>query len=174
MGVTPLWDPLEHPLHPPWRSSPLAYKSFFCLYLYELTVSFEKWMSFHTVTSATWPNKMSLTHPLSSNLASTHGQKWLSGSCGIQHYTPGDPGGVLSTHVLGNRPTHLGHSCGPWSSFRPALAPLGYSLRASGEHCLRIVTHGWESLCGSPDFQLRSFSTPLEQKQLWVWTHLRG
>lgn len=69
------------------------------------------------MTSATWPNKTSLTHihpaPISSNsLAPTTGR---SASCnrGTRHQRARGPEGVSPAHVPGNSHAHLGPSCGP-------------------------------------------------------------
>lgn len=123
-------------------------------------------MHFHTVTSATWLSKMSLTRIPPQQQFGIHPwtevpfwELWDSAL-----YTK-ETGGILLTLMLSNRLTDPKHSYGPCCRYNPALTPLG-SLETLGRS-LRMpsqtVSHGWESLCESPGFQ-RSFSIPLKQK----------
>lgn len=92
------------------------------------------------VTLATWPNKMFLTHihpPFSNNsLASNHSKSASVGTVGSstieqgtqkESHPPMCP--VIGIHTLVPMDPEVAHE--------PALAPLGHSLWAPGEHHLR-------------------------------------
>lgn len=68
-----------------------------------------------------------------------------------------DPGGVSCTHVLGNKHTELGPSCGRCLAHELAPAPLGHSLGAPREHWVRQSPQMrqtlWKSRSPAKEFQ---------------------
>ena len=54
--------------------------------------------------------------------------------------------------------------CETCSGHEPALTPLRHCPRTPWKALL--ITHGHKSLCGSPDFQKRSYCTQLKQKNM--------